>query len=72
MKLDAPNIYFPKLSTAISAGDKLPMAGASVYPTATVSRSSRPEVYQVCVCGNGRVFLAPPEGPCVADSDVCR
>ncbi|ODM99510.1 Delta-sarcoglycan [Orchesella cincta] len=72
VKLDAPNIYLPRLQTASITGAKLPTAGGSVYPTSTISRSARPEVYQVCVCGKGRVFLAPPEGPCVADNDVCR
>lgn len=32
----------------------------------------KPEVFQVCLCGKGRLFLAPAEGPCVADNDVCR
>lgn len=72
VKLDAPNIYFPKLNTASVYRDRLPTAGSSVFPTQSVHRGVRPEVYQVCVCGKGRVFLAPPEGPCVADSDVCR
>ncbi|KAK7865842.1 hypothetical protein R5R35_001293 [Gryllus longicercus] len=33
-----------------------------------------PAIYQLCVCSNGKLFLAPPEGLCAADedSDVCR
>lgn len=72
IKVDAANVYLPKLPTARVKGPELPKAGASVFPTSSVTRSVRPEVYQVCVCGKGRVFLAPPEGPCVADEDLCR
>lgn len=28
-------------------------------------------VYQLCVCDNGRLFLSPPKGYCQADNDVC-
>ena len=27
--------------------------------------------YQVCVCSNGRLFLSPPHGSCVADGAIC-
>ncbi|XP_046394688.1 delta-sarcoglycan-like isoform X2 [Ischnura elegans] len=30
------------------------------------------EVFQLCVCGNGKLFIAPPRGDCVADGEVCR
>lgn len=70
--MDAPNIYMPKLETATVSSAKLPTAGTPVFPSPGASRTPRPEVYQVCVCGKGRLFLAPPEGPCVADNDVCR
>ena len=28
-------------------------------------------VYQVCVCGGGRLFLAPPDSACVANKEIC-
>lgn len=28
-------------------------------------------VYQLCVCANGKLFLAEPEGECQADKHVC-
>lgn len=33
-----------------------------------------PSVYQLCVCGNGKVFMSPPDGQCAADNEslVCR
>lgn len=29
------------------------------------------DVYQLCMCQNGKLFLAPPDGQCVADSVLC-
>ena len=26
---------------------------------------------KVCVCSNGRLFLSPPDGSCVADATIC-
>ncbi|XP_021954197.1 delta-sarcoglycan [Folsomia candida] len=72
VRMDAPNIYMPKLQTATLTSAKLPTAGTPVYNPSTIKRTGSPEVYQVCVCGKGRLFLAPPDGPCVADNDVCR
>ncbi|KAK0166652.1 hypothetical protein PV327_004144 [Microctonus hyperodae] len=28
-------------------------------------------VYQLCICANGKLFLARPEGVCQADKNVC-
>ncbi|XP_071452552.1 delta-sarcoglycan-like isoform X2 [Hetaerina americana] len=30
------------------------------------------EVFQLCVCGTGKLFVAPPMGECIADGEVCR
>lgn len=29
------------------------------------------EVYQVCICANGRLFVAPPDERCSFDEKIC-
>lgn len=45
-------------------------------PTSTVTTSDPasvgPDVYQVCVCSGGRIFLASPGGVCAADHNFCK
>ncbi|XP_042877529.1 delta-sarcoglycan-like [Penaeus japonicus] len=33
---------------------------------------ARPDVFQVCVCSSGRLFLAKPGGVCAADQNFCK
>ncbi|XP_058796290.1 delta-sarcoglycan isoform X2 [Phymastichus coffea] len=35
------------------------------------NRSDGIAVYQLCACGDGKLFLAPPDGVCQADKTVC-
>ncbi|KAL7643527.1 UNVERIFIED_CONTAM: hypothetical protein RMT77_005509 [Armadillidium vulgare] len=45
-------------------------------PTSTIQRSDssqvRPDVYQVCVCSGGKLFLASPRGVCAANQEFCK
>lgn len=65
IKIDAPNIYMPKLREAT----RLPVSDSK-------SKSARPvKVYQVCACASGKVFLAAPDGLCAVhgdDAELCR
>ncbi|XP_041358816.1 zeta-sarcoglycan-like [Gigantopelta aegis] len=38
---------------------------------ANVGGTSYPNVYQLCLCENGRVFLSEPAGDCQATNDIC-
>ncbi|XP_042210619.1 delta-sarcoglycan-like [Homarus americanus] len=58
IKFDTPNIFVRGLRT-------------STIQTSNSMRA-RPDVYQVCVCSSGRLFLAAPGGVCVADQDFCK
>ncbi|XP_050342158.1 delta-sarcoglycan-like [Nymphalis io] len=64
IRLDAPNIYMPKLKSA------LPLP-----PSASHSHDPHHQnIYQLCACANGKLFLAPPHGVCAAreESLICR
>jgi hypothetical protein len=37
----------------------------------SVNRSEGIAVYQLCACADGRLFLAPAEGICQADKNLC-
>ncbi|XP_033609788.1 delta-sarcoglycan isoform X2 [Cryptotermes secundus] len=65
VRLDSANVYLSGLKTATPTPQPPPSRG--LHPT-------RHEIYQLCVCSNGKLFLAPPEGLCAADNDssVCR
>lgn len=61
IQLDAAQLYLKGLQTA-----KPPGTGKHVV--------SRSEIYQLCVCGNGKLFLAPPDGQCIfeTENNVCK
>lgn len=64
IRLDAPSIYMPKLKSA------LPLP-----PTTPHSHDPHHQnIYQLCACANGKLFLAPPHGACAAreESLICR
>ncbi|XP_021925157.1 delta-sarcoglycan isoform X4 [Zootermopsis nevadensis] len=65
VRLDSANVYLSGLKTATPTPQSPPPRGH--HPTGH-------EIYQLCVCSNGKLFLAPPEGLCAADDDstVCR
>lgn len=51
-------------------GDGVPSGGSGKRGV----EDKLPSVYQLCVCGNGKVFMSPPDGQCAADNEslVCR
>lgn len=65
IRLDASKILMPELPTA------------SPEPFGTPRRRENlgkvSEVYQLCICGNGKLFLAPSDGQCSVELDnlVC-
>ncbi|KAJ9596317.1 hypothetical protein L9F63_012650, partial [Diploptera punctata] len=69
VRLDSANVFLPSLKTA--APTPVPQPQQS---TPRGVHTTRHEIYQLCVCSNGKLFLAPPEGLCAADDDsnVCR
>ncbi|KAG6464264.1 hypothetical protein O3G_MSEX014397, partial [Manduca sexta] len=64
IRLDAPSIYMPKLKSALP----LPPSAAHSHDP------HHQNIYQLCACANGKLFLAPPHGACVAreESLICR
>ncbi|KAF2367555.1 Sarcoglycan complex subunit protein [Trinorchestia longiramus] len=66
--------------TLQSTGGIIKLATSKVVvkglPTSTVQdtdpSSVGPDVYQVCVCSGGRIFLAVPGGVCAADHNFCK
>nr|XP_024215590.1 delta-sarcoglycan-like [Halyomorpha halys] len=60
IRLEAAKVVIPGLKTA-HARSRTPGASAS-------------SVFQLCSCSNGKLFLAPGDGLCAADSEsiVCR
>ncbi|XP_026748263.1 zeta-sarcoglycan-like [Galleria mellonella] len=62
--LDAPSIYMPKLKSALPLPASAPHAHDSHHQN----------IYQLCACANGKLFLAPPHGACGAreESLICR
>ncbi|KAJ8871247.1 hypothetical protein PR048_027553 [Dryococelus australis] len=68
VRLDSSNVYLPGLRTA------KPQIGGDASPRQQPPRAPRHQIYQLCVCSNGKLFLATPEGLCAADDDslVCR
>ncbi|XP_046979075.1 delta-sarcoglycan-like [Vanessa cardui] len=64
IRLDAPNIYMPKLKSALP----LPPSGSHSHDP------HHQNIYQLCACANGKLFLAPPHGVCAAreESLICR
>ncbi|XP_045526681.1 delta-sarcoglycan-like [Pieris brassicae] len=64
IRLDAPSIYMPKLKSA------LPLPP----PASHTHDPHHQNIYQLCACANGKLFLAPPHGVCAAreESLICR
>ncbi|XP_050426502.1 delta-sarcoglycan isoform X2 [Adelges cooleyi] len=70
IQIDAAKVFFKGLKTFSTDPQK--DGKPNLGPTA--SRDKLPSVYQLCVCGNGKVFMSPPDGQCAADNEslVCR
>ncbi|GBP50992.1 Delta-sarcoglycan [Eumeta japonica] len=64
IRLDAQNVYLPKLKSALP----LPTSSSHTHDP------HHQNIYQLCACANGKLFLAPPHGICAAreDSLICR
>lgn len=64
IRLDAPSIYMPKLKSALPLPPSVPHAHDPHHQN----------IYQLCACANGKLFLAPPHGACAAreESLICR
>ncbi|CAH2268160.1 jg8167 [Pararge aegeria aegeria] len=64
IRLDAPSIYMPKLKSALP----LPPSAPHTHDP------HHQNIYQLCACANGKLFLAPPHGVCAAreESLICR
>ncbi|CAH0628942.1 unnamed protein product [Chrysodeixis includens] len=64
IRLDAPSIFMPKLKSALP----LPPSAAHMHDP------HHQNIYQLCACANGKLFLAPPHGACAAreESLICR
>jgi len=61
IKLDSSSVMLPNIRTAaITAKAK----------NSSQTKSSV-QIYQVCVCSNGRLFISPPDGSCMADDTIC-
>lgn len=64
IRLDAPSIYMPKLKSALPLPPSTPHTHDPHHQN----------IYQLCACANGKLFLAPPHGACAAreESLICR
>ncbi|CAL4065713.1 unnamed protein product [Meganyctiphanes norvegica] len=51
---------------------KIFLKGLRTSRTEPSPENKPPDVYQVCVCSNGRLFLAKPEGVCASDQEFCK
>ncbi|XP_047486146.1 delta-sarcoglycan-like [Penaeus chinensis] len=52
--------------------DALPATTTPMAPAASSQESSQVEVFQVCVCPNGKLFVVAVGFVCVTDETVCR
>ncbi|VVC87212.1 unnamed protein product [Leptidea sinapis] len=64
IRLDAPSIYLPKLKSALPLPSSVPHSHDPHHQN----------IYQLCACANGKLFLAPPHTVCAAreESLICR
>lgn len=64
IRLDAPSIFMPKLKSALPLPPSTPHTHDPHHQN----------IYQLCACANGKLFLAPPHGVCAAreESLICR
>nr|CAI5847236.1 unnamed protein product [Callosobruchus analis] len=73
LRLDTASILMPALPTA-----KLTSPGnlkySNIPPAELGSTQSTPDIYQLCVCESGKLFLASPHLVCASENDdkVCR
>lgn len=60
--VDSASVMMPKLPIVLpSSGDRV-----------TESSPEQLDAYQLCACGNGKLFLVPPDGECIADFLTCQ
>ncbi|XP_055622752.1 uncharacterized protein LOC129766260 [Toxorhynchites rutilus septentrionalis] len=70
IRLDASNIVLPNLKTVQPLTS---LGGARDHAGAASASSAHNKIYQLCVCSNGKLFLAPAHSICAADdSAICR
>ncbi|KAH3843464.1 zeta-sarcoglycan-like [Dreissena polymorpha] len=62
----------------VGAKKKISLNGTAIYiqnlnivSSASNGVSARDDVYQLCMCRNGRLFLAPSSGICAQDGQIC-
>lgn len=82
IRLDAAGLFLPGLRMDVTEPGKLQGQGTSPRgpgagpPPARGHQEGRrrDDIYQLCMCGNGKLFLSAAEGLCAADDDslVCR
>lgn len=69
--LTTGSLYFSNLpilnTSSISESSKTRSYGSRGANTDILNR-----VLQVCVCGNGKIFLVKPESQCVATKEICQ
>ncbi|XP_052127999.1 delta-sarcoglycan isoform X2 [Frankliniella occidentalis] len=68
IRLDAARVMLPGMRMSVAE------AGRGQAPKGRQEGRRRDEIYQLCMCGNGKLFLSAAEGLCAADDDssVCR
>lgn len=72
IRLDSAKVFLPSMKMAVA---EVPAGkAASARPQGRQEGRRRDEIYQLCMCGNGKLFLSAAEGLCAADDDslVCR
>ncbi|XP_057377649.1 zeta-sarcoglycan-like [Daphnia carinata] len=67
IRIDSSSVVLPNIRTALVTSKRSSFGSNNQQQT---GRSSA-QIYQVCVCSNGRLFLSPPHGLCVADGTIC-
>ncbi|XP_034246107.1 delta-sarcoglycan [Thrips palmi] len=72
IRLDSARLFLPSMKMAVA---EVPAGkAASSRAQGRQEGRRRDEIYQLCMCGNGKLFLSAAEGLCAADDDslVCR
>lgn len=71
IKLESSSVVMPSLPTA-KTGPRMPLGGAS--SSSNGAGASTYEIFQLCVCESGKLFLASPHLVCASENDdrVCR
>lgn len=70
IRLESERVFLPGVKVADVPGGK----AVSSRPQGRQEGRRRDEIYQLCMCGNGKLFLSAADGVCAADDDsaVCR